>query len=165
MIAKNCNWCNKEYQTKQSYINRGQGLYCSRSCATYANNKKRKPTGKMVNCNYCGKSIYKIQREIKKSKTQKFHCNRKCRGLAEKTSLQHKKSFGNQRRAHLRAKDKLLDIFGVVCQAKECNLDLKNDRRLIDMHHLNDPLDHDNAVLLCPYHHRLVDNKFVFELK
>lgn len=162
MITRNCNYCKKEYKTKQCYLDRGQGLYCSLACAAQANNAKRKPTGKMVPCCYCNKLIYRIQRDLKKR--TKFYCNRECRGLAEFNGTDRKKRSWKQRTAALSAKNELIEQFGVVCQAK-CELDLKSNRKLIDIHHRGDTLDHNDVVLLCPYHHRLADNGYEFEMR
>ena len=67
------------------------------------------------------------------------------------------KNMGSQRRAHLARKAELLEKYGVKCFVTGCSLDLKDDRRFVDLHHYDHPLDHDKTVLLCPYHHRLAD--------
>ncbi len=36
MITRLCNYCKKEYNAEPRYLNRNQGIYCSRKCAGYA---------------------------------------------------------------------------------------------------------------------------------
>lgn len=58
MVARTCNWCQKAYEAEQRYLNRGQGICCSRECGIkysvsqrYKNQKEKKPNVTCLNCN------------------------------------------------------------------------------------------------------------------
>jgi hypothetical protein len=68
-----------------------------------------------------------------------------------------RKHRGAARKFRLHQKQDLLAQFGVVCQFPGCELELHDDRALIDIHHFG-PAD---TTLLCPYHHRLADKGYL----
>lgn len=60
-----------------SHINRGQGLYCSRSCARQGSPTKKKERF-AVYCKICNKKIYRRKSEIDKNINKIFFCSHKC---------------------------------------------------------------------------------------
>ena len=73
MIKKFCIICKKEISIKESHAKRGWGKYCSKKCQVKAQKK-----GKWVNCNHCGKKIYRTPRDFKKSRGKRFFCSVRC---------------------------------------------------------------------------------------
>jgi len=155
MITRKCHECSITFEINHAEIARGGGKYCSLSCSAKANNRVRDKTGKIFYCGTCKKRLYRKITRIKRSKTGMFFCNRECKRKAEWSNST--KNFGTNRRRHLAKKLELIEKRGIKCQIIDCPNDLMNDRRIINMHHFGDPLDHEKTVLLCPYHHRLAD--------
>jgi hypothetical protein len=156
-----CKECGKEFASPIRDLKRGRGLLCSLSCSAKYGNKKRKPTGVKQICSTCGKTIYRTRTRVNRNKTKRFYCNRECKRKAELNGNQKRKHFGSQRKRHLERKQELLNKIGVRCQYPSCELELFNDRKLIDIHHFAENLDHSKTVLLCPYHHRLADKGYI----
>lgn len=73
MPIKKCKICGKKFYARPSYIKQGWGKYCSKRCQ-YEGYK----TGRIVNCTTCGKKIYKSQKELRRSKSKKYFCNKSC---------------------------------------------------------------------------------------
>lgn len=73
MIKKKCLVCGKTIWIKKSHAKRGWGKYCSKKCQA-----KTQIKGKWIECDYCGKRIYRTPRDFKKSKSKKFFCSRNC---------------------------------------------------------------------------------------
>lgn len=78
-MIRNCNYCLQEYDAESRYINRGQGLYCSRKCSGKANGlKKTKIKVPNTVCSFCEEPLYRSP-----SKMHKFNfCNKKCQDSA-----------------------------------------------------------------------------------
>lgn len=68
-----CIICGKDFYVKQSHFKIGWGKYCSKECQFHG-----QKTGKKVQCGYCGKTIYKSKRDIRRSKSGKNFCNKSC---------------------------------------------------------------------------------------
>jgi len=160
MINK-CLECGSEFYCKPAEVKRGGGKYCSLSCSATAGNRIRKEKGVYVYCETCGKRIYRIKSQIKRSKTNTFYCDRNCKKNSEHKGNKRVKKLGFHRKAHLKQKEALLKKHGVQCQFLGCDLELYDNRELIDMHHFGDSLDHSKTKLLCPYHHRLADKGII----
>ena len=73
MIKRKCLICGRGISVKESNAKRGWGKYCSKKCQAQAQLK-----GKWLECDYCGKKIYRTPRDFKKSKSKKFFCSVKC---------------------------------------------------------------------------------------
>ncbi len=68
-----CNKCKKKFYVKSNHLKLGWGKYCSIKCRG-----ESQRTGKYVNCEICGKETWKTPKEIKRSKSGKFFCNKSC---------------------------------------------------------------------------------------
>lgn len=57
MVTRNCNECQAPYEAEQRYLNRGQGLFCSRACSgLYHGRLKLSPD---IACAECGKMFHR----------------------------------------------------------------------------------------------------------
>lgn len=149
-----CTACGNPFEAKKSDYNRGRARFCSLSCSAKHGNHLRS-NKILVKCSYCKKSLERKPSQVKRSQNQ--FCTKQCKRDFEYSGIEKFKRSGQQRRQHLAQKQMLLDRHGVVCQFPKCQLNLYDDRRLVDMHHFETALDHSRTVLLCPYHHRLAD--------
>jgi len=76
-ITKECPVCSNEFTVHKAQIERGQGKYCSRSCARSGSpTKKRKRA--MLECGYCGDMFEKHKSEIKKNVGDVHFCSPNC---------------------------------------------------------------------------------------
>ena len=151
-----CSVCGNEFDAAISEVNRGNAKTCSRVCAAKRANEVKESRLLSVNCANCGTEL----KRNRSSSAKNFYCNTQCKKQHE-TGERKVKRKGINRRDHLRQKQALLDEFGVVCQFPGCTLDLLGNRKMVDMHHFGDSLDHNKTKLLCPYHHRLADLGFL----
>lgn len=69
---KNCLECKIEFKPKDY-----RQKFCSLTCWHKTESKVRK-TGKILNCEECGKNVYRTKSDIKKSKSGLFFCNKSC---------------------------------------------------------------------------------------
>lgn len=157
-VQRECEQCGIQFWTESSYVARGQGRFCSHSCSATFFNALRPIRTIPVPCSTCGKTLNRKPSQLKKD----VYCNRERKRLNESKGRQRARS--NKKRSHLLHKDELIAKIGISCQVVGCTLDLMGDRRLVDMHHWDDPQDHSNTSLLCPYHHRLADLKYLTSL-
>lgn len=82
-MIRNCNFCATAYHAEARYVNRGQGLYCTQSCASKAQHANRpKPTPNVV-CSFCSNSFYKSNSKLKVKSGFHF-CTRKCKDSAQR---------------------------------------------------------------------------------
>lgn len=164
-VEVRCEYCKEPFKKSHGEYNRSEKLgrkhFCSMVCYgkhSGINNipaEKTQDTKVTVNCSTCGKELQRKQSQLARSKN--FFCDRKCKRQFEFIGLDREKRKSKVRRDHLKQKQALLDEFGIICQFPGCTLDLHNDRKMVDMHHFGDSLDHSKTKLLCPYHHRLAD--------
>src|SRR3989338_6394698 len=76
MPQAKCKICKKEFYVKPSHLKRGWGKYCSRKCQNEGQKK-----GNFFSCAICQKKIWRVPKDIKSSKSQKFFCNRSCQTI------------------------------------------------------------------------------------
>lgn len=81
-IIRNCNNpdCQKEYSAESKELNRGNGIYCSRSCSGIMASKNRPVVleSKIPNaeCGYCHRPMHVKISRLKNSRTGLVFCNR-----------------------------------------------------------------------------------------
>lgn len=81
-----CKECGSEFIGDTRYTKRGQGIFCSQSCATtYQHKHKEKPI-KLLNavCAYCGDEFHKTPSSQRKSRSGLFFCTRACKDKAQR---------------------------------------------------------------------------------
>lgn len=85
-INRECNNCGKTYLAEQRYLNRGHGLFCSRTCANTFNNKSRWAAINLPNvtCAHCGIEFYKNLTKQKGSKSGLYFCSRAHKDAAQR---------------------------------------------------------------------------------
>lgn len=76
-VERACNKCALSFTVHRSQVERGQGIYCSRSCARSGSPTKRKSAPR-VECGVCGKAFYKHQSEIRKTRRGMHFCSSGC---------------------------------------------------------------------------------------
>lgn len=135
-ISKNCKFCNKEFLTSLSETNRGNGIYCSVSCATRYSNLHRKSY--KCYCNMCG--------VIFESKSRKGkYCSDKCK-------LRHYRLLSSTDKWLTDKCQKIL--LHSPCEVCGWNLGPR------DVHHITPIVnggknEFSNLITLCPNCHRL----------
>lgn len=71
-----CSYCNKPFLVETKELNRGNGRFCSLSCAAaYGNKLIRKAKTPNYKCAHCGRTFY---RKTSLVKTEKVYCSKKC---------------------------------------------------------------------------------------
>lgn len=73
MANAECGVCDKIFYAKSSHLKKGWGKYCSKKCQN-----KSQMTGVFVLCNVCSKEIWKMQKELRHSKSQNYFCSKSC---------------------------------------------------------------------------------------
>jgi hypothetical protein len=76
-VTKPCPVCGKDFTVHVLFINKGQGKYCSHSCAR-SGSPTRKKTAPLVICFTCGKEFIKYRSNLTKNIGDKSFCSREC---------------------------------------------------------------------------------------
>lgn len=72
----NCWYCNKPFLVAVKEVNRGNGKFCSLSCAAaYGNRLRKKAKVPNRKCSHCDKAFYRKDSLVK---TEKVYCSKKC---------------------------------------------------------------------------------------
>ncbi len=88
-VERNCTYCKKEFFPKKAAVDRGQGLFCSRSCKAKEMSPKtgfrRDPNTMERPCQHCGKAmvVSKWYAEV----GRKMFCNRACYAESRKGQI------------------------------------------------------------------------------
>ena len=145
-----CKKCQKEFYAKPHWLKRGWGKYCSRDCQY-----KGQLTGEFVKCYICKKKTWKTQRQLKKSKSGKYFCNKSCQTLWRNSIV-----YVGQNHPNWKNGDSVYRKTLKRSQRKEvCSLCKTVDKRILAVHHLdknrkNSKLE--NLIWLCHNCHFLV---------
>jgi len=151
MIISQCKHCLKNFYVKPSWLKRGVGIYCSRTCADL--NRKK---GKVIDCYICGKRAYKQKRFLENSKTGKFFCSKKC------SVHWHNSVFIEEKHANWKNGDfSYKRVLSRSHQQKMCVMCHERNFRVLVAHHIdhnrrNNRLE--NLTWLCLNCHHLVHN-------
>ncbi len=154
MPYKNCKICSKEFYAKQNWINRGNGLYCSRKCQHESQKK-----GKIIKCFICKKETYKSFGRLKHSKSGKYFCNKSCQTIWRNSIVHIEKNHPNWKNGESSYRDIILRK-DVQRFCRRCKI---ADMRVLIVHHLdknrknNDP--HNLIWLCCNCHFLIHHNK------
>jgi len=149
MPKMKCKICNKEFYVKPSHQKIGYGQFCSRAC--HFKNQRR---GKYVLCAACEKEIWRMPKELRKSKSNKFFCGKSCQ------TKWRNKQFSGIKHPNWRGGEhtypRLMKEYGVQPICKHCGI---KDRRVLIIHHLDHDRKHntkDNLTWLCRNCHYLI---------
>ena len=126
MVKRKCLVCGKEIWTKKSNVKRGWAKYCSKKCQAKAQIK-----GKWVECDYCGKKIYRTPKDFRRSKSKKFFCSVGCHCSWENENRRCGENAPNWV-AGQTVYRKLLKRYG---KPEKCNICGISDKRVLIVHH------------------------------
>lgn len=73
MPKNKCKICGTAFYVKPSHAKLGYGKYCSKKCAGQGLRR-----GENVACHTCGAKTWKMHKDIARSKSNKFFCNKSC---------------------------------------------------------------------------------------
>ena len=128
MIKKKCLVCGKVIWIKKSHVKLGWGKYCSKKCQA-----KIQAKGKWLECDYCGKKIYRTPRDFRKSKSKKFFCSKKCHCSWENENIRCGENAPNWV-AGESAYRQLLKRHGKPEKCRICGI---SDKRVLVVHHID----------------------------
>jgi 5-methylcytosine-specific restriction endonuclease McrA len=74
-IERSCEFCKNIFQASKKEVNRGNGRFCSISCAA---KRKRSDDAPNFECSHCTKPIRVKQSKLSKGKTGLHFCSREC---------------------------------------------------------------------------------------
>lgn len=80
-VKKVCLTCSKHFDAPLREVKRGNGKYCSRSCSSSSNERRKKPN---ITCAHCNKPFYKSARRQTYSKSGLFFCCREHKDAAQR---------------------------------------------------------------------------------
>jgi hypothetical protein len=126
MVKRKCRICNKELFIKESHAKKGWGKYCSKECQA-----KAQIRGRWVECNYCGKRIWRTPKDFKRSKTKKFFCSVSCHCSWENKNIRCGENAPNWI-AGQTVYRRLLRRYDKVEKCNKCGID---DKRILVVHH------------------------------
>lgn len=128
MSIVNCLICDAKFYVKPSHKLKGWGKYCSIKCRT-----KSQFRGDTFKCFICKKEIYRSPLDIKRSKSGKYFCSKKCQTIWRNKVLYSGKNHSNWKygesayRRILKASDKV----------EICLLCKTQDKRVLIVHHVD----------------------------
>lgn len=76
-LIRFCPVCGEQFTVHKSQVKRGQGVYCSKSCAR-SGSPTRQRTALLVECATCGKHFHKHEAEIRKNVGDLHFCSPEC---------------------------------------------------------------------------------------
>lgn len=168
----NCKYCNKEFKPPTRDINRGNGKFCSKSCASSFRKGVQQKTRLVFICSNpkCGKEFLKLASNFRKnsSKSGLRFCNRKCKDEAQSLEVGLKaiqpSHFGTKDNSSPTSRN-YRPIAAKHLDMTKCNRCLFNLRpEVLQVHHKdrnrrNNTLE--NLEVLCPTCHIIdhYDNK------
>lgn len=138
-MLRKCNYCKSEYTANPSYLKRGQGNFCSRSCSSKFNgrNLKKKPDT-VCSLPTCDKMFYRSNSKRKNSKSGLMFCCREHKDLGQRlenglTQI-HPDHYGT-------VSTQYRDI-AFRSLPHSCNRCCFDDERILVVHHID--RNHDN---------------------
>ncbi|MCK9554281.1 HNH endonuclease [bacterium] len=126
MLEKKCIVCGKKIFIKNYHAKKGWGKYCSKKCQG-----KSQINGKLLNCDYCGKKIYRTPKDFARSKSKKFFCSVKCHCSWENKNSRCGENAPNWVSGQSVYR-RLLKRYGKAEKCRRCGI---TDRRILVVHH------------------------------
>jgi len=150
MVRKKCKVCGKVIWVKNSHAKIGWGKYCSKKCQV-----KAQIRGKWLECDYCGKKVWRTPRDFRKSKSGRFFCSIACHCSWENKNIRCGENAPNwiSGRSVYR---KLLRRYGKPEKCSVCGI---KDSRVLVVHHRDSNRKNnksDNLEWLCRNCHCIV---------
>jgi hypothetical protein len=151
----NCKICTNEFYAKPNHLNKGWGKYCSKKCQT-----EGQKIGKFVLCEICSNEIWKMPKEIKHSKSQKFFCSKSCQ------AIWRNKTYSGENHARwttgINAYRKILRRQKIQEICTKCGYD---NKLVLIVHHIDHNRNNNeikNLMWLCRNCHYLIHNRKTF---
>ena len=148
-LIKRCAICRTSFPTKPFFLKNGGGKYCSKECH-YQGLKK----GKKVACAVCAKEIYKSPRELRRSKSKKYFCDKSCQATWRNTEF-----VGDRHANWQEGRYAYRSVLGRHKVPRVCRLCKTADVRILAVHHIDKDRtnnDVENLAWLCHNCHFLV---------
>jgi|SRR3989344_975662 len=145
-----CKVCRKEFYAKPSQRRRGWGRFCSSLCQY-----KSYLTGKLVKCGICDKKIWRTPQDVRRSKSGKFFCGKKCQTLWRNREFSGPRHSQWKNGESIEYRERLINS-GAKWICRRCHL---RDKRVLVVHHLDKNRRNSsiqNLVWLCSNCHFLV---------
>ena len=144
-----CGICKKAFYTKPNWIRKGWGKYCSTRCRSQA-----QFNGKKISCSTCQKRIYRSKSSLKKSKSGKYFCCKKCQTFWRNSYFRREKH--KNWRGGVQVYRQILQESGVVIECVVCKI---RTIQILTAHHKDHNRknnDISNLLWLCLNCHYLV---------
>ena len=149
MVTVSCKNCGKKFFAKPSHISYGFAKFCSRKCAYFAALK-----GRNVQCNECGKKVYRAPRMLERSKSEKYFCDKRCQTL-----WRNKMYTGEKHANYKHGKASYRSLLARAGVKKYCRLCKSKDERVLAVHHIDENRRNnviENLMYLCHNCHHLI---------
>lgn len=149
MAISACCRCGREFYTKASWVAKGFGKFCSRSCQHLASRK-----GKELPCSICGRLSYKQRKDLGRSKSGKFFCGKSCQ-----TSWRNQLYTRELHKNFTTGQSSYRAVMKRAAISQICSLCKIADIRVLAVHHIDKNRDNnklENLAWLCHNCHFLV---------
>lgn len=150
MPVTRCMVCSTDFYVKPSHLKRGWGKYCSSACRS-----KSQFNGKVVNCYMCNEEIYRTQKDLKSSKSNKFFCSKRCQTIWRNTEVYTGENHSNW----IHGRSAYRRILSIAGKEQVCMLCTSKDKRVLIVHHIDKNRKNNkvnNLIWLCHNCHYLV---------
>lgn len=145
-----CSFCRRKFKKEAKELERNRRLgyrnFCSPECLYDSQNKSQS-----VNCSNCEREVVRKKSEIKKSKSGRFFCNRRCSN-GFNNRYRTGKSHPNYNGTKSRYRERALAYYGEQCII--CGYGV---RHILEVHHIDKDRSNNelnNLAVLCPTHHK-----------
>lgn len=157
-VTKNCLYCDKEFKADVKELNRGYGLFCSRSCSAYHNAAKKMKPIPNCRCSLCNAPFYRSSTK-QSSKSGHLFCSRLCKDVAQRIESEFRdlwpSHYGGARSDYRSIAFRIWDRKCDVCGYDE-------HPEVIEVHHRDGNRSNNeisNLQPLCPTCHRVAHFK------
>ncbi len=144
-----CVVCSKPFYAKQNALLKGLGKYCSTECFHLS-----QKNGRVFSCHSCSRSVYRTQKDQRKSHSKKFFCSKTCQ-----TKWRNIKYSGSNHSNWTGGESVYRDILRRSGQDVLCRKCCSTDTRILAVHHKDKNRKNNevpNLVWLCHNCHFLV---------
>ncbi len=129
MPSTKCAICAKEFYVKPYLLGRGWGIFCSKVCQFKGQHK-----GKVFKCSYCDKDVYRLPRDIKKTPSGNFFCDKSCFAKFKNKLWSFGEEHFNWRGGESVYRELMLRNDKKAHECERCHID---DLRVLVVHHID----------------------------
>ena len=145
-----CSVCGKIVLREIKHINaakkHGWAFYCSKKCRSI-----KKTTSTKCECANCGKEIYRIPSQLKRSKSGQVFCSRHCSTILNNKTHKSGEKHPNYNGGQATYRKKALALKQECCV---CGYDIIE---VLEVHHIDCDRGNNNInnlLVVCPTHHK-----------